>query len=116
MTLAAMLTAGCADKSTTVRDLVGADPERGRRVAEAAGCAACHAMPGIAWPRGRVGGDLSGFADRVLIAGRFPNQPQTLVRWLRDAPSLAPDTGMPSTGLSEADARDVAAYLYRLHE
>jgi cytochrome c2 len=116
MTVAAMLVAGCADKSTTVRGLVGADPERGRRVAEAAGCAACHQIPGIDWPQGRVGGTLAGFGARAMIAGRFANQPETLVLWLRDPPALAPDTGMPPTGLNEADARDVAAYLYRLDE
>jgi cytochrome c2 len=116
MTVALMLAAGCADKATTVRGLAGADPERGRRIAQTSGCAACHEIPGIDWPRGRVGGSLAGFGARAMIAGRFPKQPETLVSWLRDPPALAPDTGMPPTGLNEADARDIAAFLYRLDE
>ncbi len=61
-----------------------------------------------------MGGSLEGFADRPLIAGRLPNQPDILVRWLLDPPSLAPDTAMPPSALSQAQARDLAAYLYTL--
>jgi sulfur-oxidizing protein SoxX len=111
---ALLVAAGCADKSDLPRQLAGADSERGRRTAERFACGACHLIPGIEWPKGRVGGPLAGFADRPLIAGRYPNQPDTLVQWLRDAPSLSPETGMPPTGLSASEARDVAAYLYTL--
>ncbi len=107
---------GCADKSQPARRIAGADPERGLELIRAAGCAACHTVPGIDWPRGAVGGPLEGFGARPLIAGRFPNQPGVLIAWLRDAPSLSPQTAMPPTALSEAEARDVAAYLYGLHE
>lgn len=51
-----------------------------------------------------------------MIAGRFPNQPDVLVRWIRDAPSLSPETAMPATSLSDAEAVDVAAYLYSLDD
>ncbi len=77
---------------------------------------ACHQIPGVAWPRGEVGGPLAGFADRTLIAGRHPNQPDVLVRWLRDPPALSPDTAMPASNLTERQARDIAAYLYTLHD
>ena len=63
---------------------------------------------------GVIGGSLDRFAERPLIAGRLPNQPGTLVQWLRDAPSLSPETGMPPMPITDADARDVAAYLYTL--
>lgn len=98
------------------RKIAGADPERGLRLFEREGCATCHEAPDVAWPKGRVGGALAGFADRPMIAGRFPNQPDTLVRWLRDAPALSPETAMPPSGLTEAEARDVAAYLYTLDD
>ncbi len=114
--LAALTVAACADKGPSPRGLAGADAERGRMIAEQVACAACHQIPGIKWPQGRMGGTLEGFGARTHIAGRFPNQPDILVRWLRDAPALSPDTGMPPTGLSEAEARDVAAYLYSLDE
>lgn len=104
----------CSDKSKPIRQLPGADPERGLELIEQVGCGACHVIPGLAWPQGTVGGSLEGFGERPLIAGRFPNQPATLVVWLRDPPSLSPETAMPPTPLSEAQARDVAAYLYSL--
>jgi cytochrome c1 len=114
MSAAGLALGACVDKSDLPRPLAGADSERGRRTAERLACAACHEIPGIAWPKGRVGGSLEGFARRPLIAGRFPNQPYVLVRWLVDAPSLAPGTGMPPQALTAAEARDVAAYLYTL--
>lgn len=107
--------AACAEKPAG-RAIAGADPERGLTLIESQGCGACHQVPGLAWPRGKVGGSLAGFADRALIAGRHPNQPDVLVRWLRDPPALSPDTAMPASTLTETQARDVAAYLYTLHE
>lgn len=104
----------CADKSDAPHPVAGADAARGLAVIERVGCAACHRIPGVDWPRGSVGGSLDHFADRSLIAGRLPNQPETLVRWLRDAPSLSPETGMPPIPITETEARDVAAYLYTL--
>lgn len=114
LSLLLLTLSGCADKSAGPRTLTGADAERGRRTTERLACAACHEIPGVAWPQGRVGGSLAGFGTRPLIAGRFRNQPDVLVRWLRDAPALDPSTGMPPMPLSDAEARDVAAYLYTL--
>jgi cytochrome c1 len=37
-----------------------------------------------------------------------------LSAWLRDPPAIDPATAMPNLGLSEAEALDVAAYLYTL--
>lgn len=104
----------CADKTNAPRVIAGADAGRGLEVIERVGCAACHLIPGIAWPKGTVGGDLEGFARRSLIAGRLPNQPDTLVTWLQDPSALSPETGMPPMPLSPDEARDVAAYLYTL--
>jgi sulfur-oxidizing protein SoxX len=106
--------AACADKTLPPRQLAGADPNRGREIAERTGCGACHEIPGVPWPRGRVGGSLAGFGDRPMIAGHIPNQPDALVRWLQAPPSLAPATGMPPSGLTDVEARDVAAFLYTL--
>lgn len=113
--LTALLCA-CADKSNPPRTVAGADAERGLAVMEQVGCAACHQTPGVRWPRGLAGPSLQGFADSPMIAGRFPNRPDQLVRFVRDAPSMAPDTAMPAMPLTEAEARDVAAYLYTLHD
>ena len=37
-----------------------------------------------------------------------------LVAWLRDPPAISPGTAMPNLDLTEAQARDMAAYLYTL--
>lgn len=114
LAVALMSLCACADKTDAPRAIAGADTARGLVVIERVGCAACHRIPGVAWPTGAVGGTLDRFADRSLIAGRLPNQPDTLVHWLRDAPSLSPETGMPPMPITDAEARDIAAYLYTL--
>ncbi len=101
----------CADAQPP-RQIAGADPDRGLAVIERVGCAACHDIPGIDWPRGTAGGTLSGLAGRPLLAGRFPNQPEALVGWIRNAPAMSQATAMPASPVSEAEARDIAAYLY----
>lgn len=120
---AVLLTAGlfgglsaCADKADAPRSLAQADPAEGLKLIERHGCAACHVIPGVRWPQGRTGGSLAGVGARPMIAGRLPNQPDVMTRFVRDAPSLLPDTGMPPMPLSESEARDVAAYLYTLDE
>lgn len=112
--LTALLLAACADKSDLPRQIAGADPKQGFATAREVGCFACHAAPGMSWPRGGAGPTLDGFGSRPLIAGRLPNQPDVLTVWLVDAPSLAPATGMPPMPLSDAEARDIAAWLYTL--
>ena len=114
MVLILGLLAACADKRQQPRDITGADAAAGLAVIERLGCAACHQIPGVDWPQGTVGGSLDGFADRSMIAGRFPNQPDTLATWVRNAPSMSPTTGMPAMPMTSAEARDVAAYLYTL--
>ncbi len=106
----------CVDKADLPRPVVQGDPARGLAVIQSVGCAACHKTPGVAWPEGRTAGDLAGFGARPMIAGRLPNQPDVLTRWLIDAPSLDPGTAMPPMPLTQAQARDVAAYLYSLDE
>lgn len=90
-----------------------ADARAGLAAIERVGCGACHAIPGLAWPRGRAGPHLGGMAERALIAGRLPNRPEVLAAFVRNAPALTPQTAMPAMPLSKAEARDIAAYLYR---
>jgi len=113
--LPVVLTA-CIDKADLPRPVAQGDPDHGLSIIRETGCAACHKIPGVAWPEGRSGSNLAGFGARPLIAGRLPNQPNVLLVWLIDAPSLDPDTGMPPTGLNQHQARDVAAYLYTLDD
>jgi len=115
LALAALL-CGCADKSEPPRAIMGADADRGLAVMDRVGCTACHATPGVDWPRGLAGPSLHGFADSPMIAGQFPNRPDVLIRFIKDAPSMASATAMPAMPLTDAEARDVAAYLYTLHD
>ncbi|MEL6648628.1 MAG: hypothetical protein AAFQ05_13195, partial [Pseudomonadota bacterium] len=52
--------------------------------------------------------------ERAYVAGVLPNEPGGLVRWLVDPVAHSPMTAMPDLGVTEADARDMAAYLYTL--
>jgi cytochrome c1 len=37
-----------------------------------------------------------------------------MTAWLRDPQAIVPGNAMPNVGLTEKDARDVAAYLFTL--
>ena len=109
-----LLVVGCGNADPSVPALAGADAERGRAALERFECGACHEIPGVRGPSSLVGPPLDGFGRRVQLAGRFVNRPEVLVRWIVDPPSLKADTAMPDVGVSESDARDIAAYLYTL--
>lgn len=89
-----------------------ASAERGRLAIERAGCAACHTIEGIAWPEGKTAPALAGLDRRGLIAGKLSARPDVLAAFVRDAPSLVPGTAMPAMPLTQAEALDVAAFLY----
>src|SRR5690348_6627513 len=84
--------------------------QRGLLAIERAQCGSCHLIPGVPNADGLVGPPLDHFANRTMVAGLLPNTPDHLVRWLRFPQSVVPGNGMPDTGLSEDQARDVAAY------
>jgi len=113
--LATLLALGaCGEGVADRQPMAGADPGRGREIIARLGCASCHVIPGVEWPKGRVGPSLQGFASRSLIAGLYANEPDILVEFVRNAPAYAPAAGMPPMPLTEPEARDVAAYLYTL--
>jgi cytochrome c1 len=92
----------------------GGDQVRGKGLIVQFGCGSCHSVPGIRQARGLVGPPLILFGRRTFIAGEVPNTPDNLVRWLLDPKSIEAGTAMPNLGLSEQNARDIAAYLYTL--
>ncbi|HEX6637616.1 MAG TPA: c-type cytochrome [Steroidobacteraceae bacterium] len=112
--LLALSLGACAERPLPPPALAGANVERGRELITQLQCGACHRVPGVRTARGLVGPPLEGFAGRVYLAGKWPNQPRHLVRWLRDPPAMAPRTAMPALVADERDARDIAAYLYTL--
>jgi cytochrome c1 len=85
--------------------------KRGEQAIQQYGCVTCHAIPGIVGPNAPVGPPLAGVGSRVMLAGVLPNTFENMVLWLRAPQKAAPLTAMPDLGLTERDARDIAAYL-----
>ncbi len=69
------------------------------------GCGSCHTIPGVRGADAMVGPPLN---------GRLPNTPENLVHWIVTPQTVEPGTAMPNLGVSEREARDMAAYLYKL--
>ena len=90
------------------------DPDVGKTRFARYGCVTCHTIPGVPGAHGSVGPDLAQWADRRFVAGVAPNSPETLVRFILAPQSVAPGTAMPNAGVTERDARHMAAYLYDL--
>lgn len=102
----------CAPDRDYVPSVVDGDAERGREALARHECGVCHVIPGIPDAVGKVGPALDRYSHRSYVAGKFPNEPDTLVRWIVDAPAMAPQTAMPAIAMSDQEARDMAAYLY----
>lgn len=88
--------------------------DRGRALLSQYQCGACHAIPGVPSSRGLLAQPLAGWSRRSYIAGRLPNRPELLARWISAPQALVPGTAMPSMGVSAADAQAMAAYLFSL--
>jgi cytochrome c len=106
--------AACHREPNAVFSVPGGDPERGKQQIVAYGCGSCHIVPSVPQAQGLVGPPLTHFAGRGYIAGEVPNNPQFLTQWISVPQSIEPGTAMPNLGVSEAKARDIAAYLYTL--
>ncbi len=111
----ALALAACSEAESPAHLAIpGADPDRGRALIAVKGCGTCHFVQGVRGAEGRVAPRLENFARRTLIAGTFPNVPRFLVPWLVNPPALKARTAMPDLGIGEAEARDIASYLYTL--
>jgi len=109
------LLSGCGEAPPPAHlAIAGADAARGEALIHGYGCGLCHRIDGISGANGTVGPPLDDYAARNLVAGILPNTPPALIAWLIDPPAIAPDTGMPNMGITEGEARDIAAYLYTL--
>lgn len=94
--------------------LTGGDARRGAMLARHYGCGACHMIPGIPGAVSTVGPNLAGLRERHFIAGVLPNEPGNLIEWIHDPKAIDPKTAMPNVGVTRADARDIATYLYSI--
>jgi cytochrome c1 len=85
--------------------------ERGALLLRQYGCGTCHSIPGVANAHGIVGPPLEDIGRRVYLAGILPNTPEHMVRWIMEPQLVDPLTAMPDLGVTEPQARDMAAYL-----
>jgi mono/diheme cytochrome c family protein len=90
------------------------DPARGKVAIRQYACTTCHLVPGIVGPHAPVGPPLERIGTREYIAGMLPNTHGNMLRWLKNPQALNPRTAMPDLGVTDRDARDMAAYLYTL--
>ena len=110
----AVLLSGCTVEAIPAVEVAGGSVERGRVAIREHGCGSCHMIPGLAGADGLVGPPLDHWARRGYIAGNLPNTPENLIAWLMDPQAIEPGTAMPTVPISEAEARDMATYLYTL--
>ena len=113
--VAALAAAACSSgPSEPPPQVPDGNPDRGVELIEQYGCGACHVIPGVRGADGKVGPPLTDFGERQIIAGEVANNPDNLIRWIMDPPSIEPGTAMPNLQVTEAQARHIAAYLYTL--
>lgn len=106
--------AACSNVRRDAAQLTGGDPDRGIQLIGRYGCAACHTIPGIRGADAAVGPPLTRVASRMYLAGQIQNTPANMVRWIQHPREIEHGTVMPDMGVTESDARDIAAYLYTL--
>jgi cytochrome c len=84
----------------------------GRGLIARYGCGSCHSIPGVPGANAMVAPPLDHFYERSYIAGRLPNTEENLLTWIQDPQQIEPGTAMPNLGVTQDEARDIAAYLY----
>jgi cytochrome c2 len=114
LVLAGGLMVGACRHEEPIRVVAGGDPAEGEHLIKGYGCGSCHVVPGVTGANGMVGPPLEHFSKRAYIAGQVPNDPQFLIRWIEVPQAIEPGTVMPNLGVSEGQARSIAAYLYTL--
>lgn len=101
---------------------VSGNPEVGRQLFTSAsvfppsGCATCHTLAAVPSSSGLIGPNLNNVTLRsTLGGGAVQTSPENLVRWIMNPSTMKPGAAMPAMpGITEQQARDLAAYLYSL--
>lgn len=101
-----------SQRSEVATAMTGGDETLAPAIFRRYGCSGCHTIPGVAGADGKVGGELSMVRERVYIGDGLNNTPDNLVRWIVSPTDFSKPTAMPVTGITETEARHVAAYLY----
>lgn len=111
-----VVAAACSSTpSSAPAQVPGGNPRQGAVEIERFGCGSCHVIPGIRGADGLVGPPLIDWSRRGFIAGELPNNGPNLIHWIMDPRQVEPGTAMPDLGVSQSQARDIAAYLFSIH-
>ena len=113
--LVALLLSSCSGEVNGVpepRSASSTSITSGRRLLADYGCGSCHLIPGVPGANSMAGPPLQCFYQRTYIAGRLPNSKENLMKWIRTPQQVEPGNAMPDLGVSEAEASDMADYLY----
>lgn len=109
-----MLLCACHPATPAPPAIEGGNAGQGKLLLSQYQCGSCHLIPDVEAARGNAGPSLERFALRSYIAGRWPNRHEVLVHWIANPQTMAPGSLMPDMGVSDDDARHMAAYLYTL--
>jgi cytochrome c oxidase subunit II len=105
-------TAAAADSSKAVAAVGSPDTLAGSKLFAAKACSSCHSLNAVKPMKGLVGPNLANVgARRYIAAGTLLNTDENRARWIQHPWSFKHGAVMPELGLSEADARTLAAYL-----
>ena len=118
LSLVVLLVSGCTGEVRGVPEERPSSDEsvnHGRELIAQYGCGSCHSIPGVPGADAMVGPPLNDFYKRTYISGRLPNTWDNLTWWIQDPQEIEPGTAMPDLNVTEEEARDIAAYLYRDH-
>jgi putative membrane protein len=114
LVILSLVLAGCGEQGSQAAENQVGDAKHGLALVQHYGCGGCHFIPGVANARGDVGPPLTRIAHRVYIAGFLRNSPSNLEQWLMHPQQIVPGNAMPDMQISEADARDLTAFLLTL--
>jgi cytochrome c oxidase subunit 2 len=85
----------------------------GKAVFAGSACVGCHTIKGVS--AGVLAPDLTHFGSRAMFgAGMWPTTPENVAEWVKDPQRLKPGVKMPTLGLTDEQAKAVAAYLMDL--
>ena len=80
------------------------DAARGQQIYSRSACIACHYIEGNPMSVGKVGPNLTHIGSRYTIASaQYPNSPEYMARWIKNARALKPGSLMPTLGQNETD-------------
>ena len=82
----------------------------GKTIFAGSACVGCHTIDGVS--AGVLGPNLTHFGSRTMLAGGiWPNTPENVAEWVKDPQRLKPGVKMPTLGLTDDQAKAIAAYL-----